>query len=57
LHILCELARSIRKRVAGSADSELVDEVDELLELLQDRLAHCEKVLAEHGIPLPYYKG
>lgn len=54
LSILLSYAESIRSRLAGTHDQELIDVADELVELLAGRLDHYEAVLTRHGMSLPY---
>ena len=56
LSILHTLAITIRGRVAAWGDEDLAGDAVELVELLESRLTHYERVLAEHGIGLPYSK-
>jgi hypothetical protein len=56
LSIMRNLAHSIHRRVTRVADDELTADAEELLSLLDERLMHYEKVLAKHGMELPYVK-
>lgn len=56
LSILLADAKTILEKVKDSDDEDLVYSAQELVELLQARLDHYEKVLAEHNLPLPYAK-
>lgn len=55
LSILHSLAMSIMKRTSNLDDTELQDEAQELLELLEIRLKFYEITLQQHGIELPYH--
>ena len=57
LSILVGEAQWLLKRVSKSKDRTLVAAAREHAERLQSRLEHYEKVLAAHGIQLPYAKG
>jgi len=37
-----------------TTNTELIDELAELKELLEDRLKHYEKVITQHGYSIPY---
>jgi hypothetical protein len=57
LRILCEHAVTVAKwfrDIGPTDDPELLGEVQELTELLVDRLLHYQRVLAAHGLDLPY---
>jgi hypothetical protein len=55
LHALARTLASARAQ-AGSIDEEAAYELADVADALQDWLAHYERVLAEHGIELPYAK-
>ena len=56
LSILCSEAKKIAERVRSLnlSDEELLYLVQDHQEKLLDRLLHYQRVLAEHGISLPY---
>jgi len=54
LSVLWGLARSIRDRVAGHSDEELVGEAEELFELIHARLIGYQATLEAAGMELPY---
>ena len=56
LSILLSNAKDVWEKVKDSNDEDLVGSAQELVELLQMRLDHYERVLSEHGIGLPYGK-
>ena len=56
LSILLGYAKTVWEKVKDSGDEDLAGSAEELVELLQSRLDHYERVLAEHGIELPYGK-
>ena len=56
LRTLCGLAVSVAEQVRDRApeDDEFLGELQELVESLVGRLLHYQRVLANHGINLPY---
>jgi hypothetical protein len=56
LSMLFGLARKIHADVAGLANEELTGNAAELLNLLDARIRHYERVLAQHNIELPYVR-
>jgi hypothetical protein len=56
LRILCGLAVSVAERVRDHApeDDEFLGDLQDLVESLVGRLLHYQRVLAVHGIELPY---
>jgi hypothetical protein len=54
LSIVLHTAKVVLAGVKDSPDEELVGSAEELVESLQARVAHYERVLAEHGMDLPY---
>jgi len=56
LSILVKTAQEILQRVKDSGNEELVGCASELVDSLQSRQEHYERVLAQHSIPLPYPK-
>lgn len=55
LAILCKQARLLAESLEAHGESEAHEEALELLESLENRLRHYEAVLAQHGLPLPYF--
>jgi hypothetical protein len=56
LSILLGNAKTVWEKVKASSDEDLVGAAQELVESLQSRLDHYERVLTEHGVELPYAK-
>jgi predicted RNase H-like HicB family nuclease len=56
LSILLGNAKEVWERVKDSSDGDLLRAAQALVESLQSRLDHYERVLTEHGIQLPYSK-
>lgn len=56
LSILLGNAKEVWEKIKVSDDEELVGAAQELVESLQSRLDHYERVLTEHGMKLPYAK-
>ena len=54
LSVLWGLARSIRDRVAGHSDEQLVGDAEELFELIHARLLGYQATLEDAGMELPY---
>ena len=54
LSILLAHAKIVLEKVRGSNDEDLLSSAEELVESLQSRLDHYERVLAAHQIELPY---
>ena len=54
LSVLYRLSTSIAERAKLSADSELIDETEELRLLLEAYIQQYEAVLEAHGLALPY---
>ncbi len=54
LSTLLGLARSILEHTRSGANEELEGEAGELVSLLEAHVTHYERVLADHGIQLPY---
>jgi hypothetical protein len=56
LSILASLARDVARRASAASDPELQDDANELRDKLDELQEMYEKVLAEHGMELPYVK-
>lgn len=56
LSILLGHATVVWEKVQDSDDEDLVGAARDVVDSLQSRLDHYERVLAEHGLELPYMK-
>ena len=54
LHALCQMADNAFEAAKGGNVSEALEEISELREALNYRLAQYKQVLGEHSIPLPF---
>jgi hypothetical protein len=55
LNILRNTARRAHKLAVSTGIEVLIDETENLLENLSDRLDYYEKILKAHGMDLPYF--
>jgi hypothetical protein len=56
LNILLNTAKRAHKLAASTGIEDLIDETEELVANLSDRLDYYEAILKTHGIDLPYHR-
>ena len=56
LFILCSLVKDAKTLLESNKYNEAQDELEELTELLMERLEDYKSVLKEHNIELPFYE-
>lgn len=57
LSILLHRAEEVLELAKRSADHELIESAQEIVDSLQGRLDHYAQVLTEHGMQLPFGSG
>ena len=57
LYSLCKMADEVSELINNKNISEAKEEIEELREILWERLNHYKQVLSEHKIELPFYEG